>query len=117
MCGMKYIIQSQFSTVSTVEVFEWISNFIPQFAGHVAIYPTKLGLKLTLVTKRGMGCAFQQPVRFNGHITLPGCSQAVLSKIRTSTHWARVPAPCGVVRILPPRPGPVEFWPLGPDSM
>ena len=35
-----------------VEVWEWISNFIPHFAGHVIIYPF-LGLMLNHVSSRG----------------------------------------------------------------
>ena len=31
MCEMKFFIHSQTSAVATVEVWEWISNFIPHF--------------------------------------------------------------------------------------
>ena len=37
---------------ATVEVYEWMSNFIPHFTGHVVIL-SMLGLKLNHVSKRG----------------------------------------------------------------
>ena len=37
----------------TVEVWEWISNFIPHFTGHVITYPSMLGLELIHVSKIG----------------------------------------------------------------
>ena len=35
----------------TIEVMEWISNFIPHFTGHVITYPTKLENYPLLVKK------------------------------------------------------------------
>ena len=49
---MTLLIHSQTSTVATVKVWDWISNFIPHFTGHV-IYLSMLSFKLTHVNKRG----------------------------------------------------------------
>ena len=39
-CGLKLFIHSQTSTFNCiVEVWEWISNFISHFTGHVITYP------------------------------------------------------------------------------
>ena len=38
---------------AAVEVWEWISNFIPHFNGHVNTYPCWDGLNLNHVSKRG----------------------------------------------------------------
>ena len=43
---------------ATVEVWEWISNCIPHFAGYVITYI--LGLKLIRVSERGPWGAFQK---------------------------------------------------------
>ena len=42
----------------TVEVWEWISNFISHFTEHVITYPC-LGLKLNYVSKRSPGVAIE----------------------------------------------------------
>ena len=42
---------------TTVEVWEWISNFIPHFTGHV-IALAMLGLKLNRFSKRGPCCVY-----------------------------------------------------------
>ena len=40
---------------ATVEVWEWVSKFIPHFTGHVLAYFFKPGLKLIPVSKGGQG--------------------------------------------------------------
>ena len=50
---MKLFIQSQTSTVATVEVWVWISKFIPHLAGHVLII--QAGLNPSHVSKMGSG--------------------------------------------------------------
>ena len=44
---------------ATVEVWEWISNFIPHFIMDVISYLFMLGLKLIHYSKRGPSCHMQ----------------------------------------------------------
>ena len=47
---------------TTIEVREWISNFILHYTGHVIIYP-RLELKLIRIIKRGP-CRYKKPTSF-----------------------------------------------------
>ena len=49
---MKLLIHSQTSTVQPLKFWEWISNFNPNFTGHV-IHLSMLGLRVIRVSKRG----------------------------------------------------------------
>ena len=41
---------------ATIEVWEWLSNFVPHFTWHFIAYPISMvGLKLIHVNKRGQG--------------------------------------------------------------
>ena len=51
-CELKLLIHSQTSTVASIEVLEWISNFIPHFTG-MYNFLSILRLKLIHVIKRG----------------------------------------------------------------
>ena len=43
-CRMKLLFHSQTSNGGTIEVWEWISNFIPHFTKHVITYPCRYKL-------------------------------------------------------------------------
>ena len=63
--GMELLINSQTSTVThTVEVSEWISNFIPHQAYD---YSSMLGLKLNHVSKGGPSQSKQNHVDVDIH--------------------------------------------------